>query len=183
MIFWQIAALAIPSAAVMGFGSWMTHRLLRYRAASAGQDNAGQETLSEVSSETDFMEHYGPMARLLDPAELNFLSSRPGYNAKLGDRLKNSRRRVFRMYLYELAGDFQRLHAAARRMIGEAPEQHADLVPVLMHQQVTFWRSMVAIEFRLAMGWAGMAPADIRPLIEMMAQLQRTVVLAAPSAA
>jgi hypothetical protein len=196
MVGWQIAASAISGAAALGMGSLLTHRLVRYRTGTA------QETLREVSPETApettpettpeigpeinpeiNVDRYRPMARLLDSEDLRFLTSRPGYRREVGARLRDSRRRIFRMYLAELSADFHRLHAAARRMASEAPEQHADLIPFLMRQQMAFWRSLVAIEVRLALSWAGLAPADARGLLEIVQQLQQTLAVAAPASA
>jgi hypothetical protein len=184
MVAWQMAASAVSGAAALGMGSLVTHRLLRYRTGAA------QETLGEVSPETapqttpeSTLDRYRPMARLLDSEDLRFLASRPGYRREVGARLRDSRRRVFRMYLAELSADFHRLHAAARRMAAEAPEQHADLIPLLMRQQIAFWRALVGIEVRLALSWAGLAPADARGLLDIVEQLQRTLAVAAPASA
>jgi hypothetical protein len=183
MVAWQIAASAISGATALGMGSLVTQRLLRYRTGAA------QETLGEVSLETSHqppeaaVDRYRPMARLLDSEDLRFLASRPGYRPEVGARLQHSRRRIFRMYLAELSADFHRLHAAARRMASEAPEQHADLIPFLMRQQIAFWRALVAIEVRLALSWAGLAPTDARGLVQIVEQLQRTLAVAAPAPA
>jgi hypothetical protein len=174
MMDWQMAVPAVSGAAALGLGALVTQRLLGYR-----NTGAGRETLGEVVAETA-KDRYRPMARLLDSEDLRFLESRPGYRREMGTRLRNSRRRIFRMYLKELSADFQNLHAAARRMVAEAPEQYADLVPLLMRQQAAFWLALAGIEMRLALSWAGFAPSDARVLVELMDQLQRALVAAAP---
>ena len=167
MVVWQIAASAVSGAAALGMGSMVGRRLLRYRNPKTGQD-AGDSVQTSL-------DRFRPMARLLNPEDLRFLASRPGYRPEMGARLRDSRRRIFRMYLAEISSEFQRLHAAARRMAAEAPEQHADLVPLLLRQQVVFWRSLAVIEVRLALSWAGLAPADASALLEIVEQLQRAL--------
>jgi hypothetical protein len=185
MIAWQIAASAVSGAAALGaaigLGSLVSHRLLRYRHASNSIEPLGERSASLEAS----LDRYRPMVRLLDSEDLKFLASRPGYRPELGARMRKSRRRIFRMYLAELSADFQFLHAAARRMVAEAPEQHADLVPILMRQQVAFWRSLAAIEVRLALSWAGLAPVDATGLLRIVGELQQALAAATamPSAA
>lgn len=171
MVGWQMAASAISGVGALSFGAWVAHRLLRYR-----DPQPVQETLSEVSRETR-LDRYRPMTRLLDSEDLNFLASQPGYRPEMRARLESSRRRIFRMYLAELSADFHHLHAAARRMVAEAPEQHAELVPVLLRQQIAFWRALAAIELRLALSWTGLTPVNASGLLEIVQQLQRAVAL------
>lgn len=92
---------------------------------------------------------YQPMVRLLSADDLEFLASQPGSRPKILTQLKRDRRRIFRMYLRELAGDFQALHAEARKIAADSPEQHSELVGTLLAQQVTFWKAIAAIELRL----------------------------------
>ena len=53
--------------------------------------------------------------------------AQPGYRPETGARLRRERRRIFRLYLRALAVDFRSLHAAARKLVADAPERHADL--------------------------------------------------------
>lgn len=192
MIAWQIAASAISGVAAVGLGSAVSYRLLGYHSsANANAGNSRNESahpgpsLDDASENSggDLMDRFRPMARMLDAQELKFLASQPGYRPEMGARLQRSRRRIFRMYLGELSAEFERLHAAARRMATEAPEQHADLIPLLMRQQFAFWRSVAAIEMRLALSWAGFAPADASRLLEIVAELQQALAASAPASA
>jgi len=190
MVAWQTAASAVSGVAALGLGASLAHRLLRYRNLKPAQETLSEVSPEEASAEPaaealpeNLLDRYRPMARLLDSADLRFLASRPGYRREVESRLRESRRRIFRMYLAELSADFQRLHAAARRLVAEAPEQHADLVPLLMRQQIAFWRSLLEIEVRLALTWAGFAPANANRLLEIVEQLQRALAMAAPAQA
>jgi hypothetical protein len=108
---------------------------------------------------------YEPMVRLLSEDDLVFLAAQPGYRPEIGAKLRRERRRIFRLYLQDLAQDFHRLHAEARTMVADAQKEHAELVGVLIRQQVAFWRAMLAIEMRLLTD-VGLGKLDVRGLVE-----------------
>jgi len=144
-----VVALALALMAILAL------RLLRYRGAPA-------ETLSLQ----DFsISRYEPMARLLSEQDVHFLASRPGYRREIGDKLRRNRRRILRLYLRELAADFQMLHAEARKLAAVSPEQHSQLVGSLVAQQFTFWRALAVIEARLILPNAAPTNLDLRGLI------------------
>jgi hypothetical protein len=138
-------------------------RLLAYRTASV--DSSDDEELAGFS-----LVRYEPMAKLLSEEDFEFLSSQPGYRPEIGARFKKDRRRVFRMYLHELAADFHRLHASARKMVSESPEADSARVGALMRQQITFWRTMLVIEVRLLVPGSSnvLANVDVRGLVNAM---------------
>ena len=116
------------------------------------------------------------MARLLAAEDFEFLASHPGYRPEIASKLRRSRRRVFRLYLRELASDFHCLHARARKMVAESGEEQAALVSVLMRQQLAFWRAMWTIEFRMMTpGLAGgiEVRALVRGIVAMRADVAR----------
>jgi hypothetical protein len=152
-MYWAVSAVIVGSLAMF----WLTIRLRAYRAAERG--------LVSGSEEFSFS-RYEPMNRLLREEDLIFLAAQPGYRPEIGKNFRRERRRVFRLYLNELAGDFRRLHAQARGMVAESEEQHAELVGLLMRQQLRFWRSMMAIELRLVMHHAGIGEVDVRGLVD-----------------
>ena len=131
-------------------------RLMMYRAAVS--DPAAVEGFS--------MARYEIMARLASPEDLVFLSAQPGYRPETGARLRRERRRIFRMYLRALALDFRALHAAARKLVADAPERHADLVGILIRCQFHFWWRMSIVELRLLL------PATRLPKLKITALLQ-----------
>lgn len=132
---------------------------------------------------------YEPMARLLNPQDLEFLKSQPGYRPEIARKLQRKRLRIFRAYLVDLAAEFRSMHALARRMVASADAQDAALVSSLFRQQFTFWRAIVAIELRLitsGMGFEGaLSSANVRVLIDAMNALsaEMTRLAPAPSAA
>ena len=114
------------------------------------------------------MSRYQPMERLLSEKDFAFLASQSGYEPEIGAHWKRGRHRIFRLYLDELKCDFRRLHAEARVMAAKADAESAELVGILMRQQVTFWRAMAGLELRLALRAAGFGNVDVRPLIEQI---------------
>ncbi|HTD42710.1 MAG TPA: hypothetical protein VK687_00965 [Bryobacteraceae bacterium] len=53
-------------------------------------------------------------------------------------------------------------------MAANADAESAELVGILMRQQVMFWRAMISLELRLALRTAGIGRVDVRPLIELI---------------
>jgi hypothetical protein len=174
MIEWR-AATALMSGSVtigaaIGLGCLVSHRLLRYRRTRNEETSPSHLAFLEAS-----LERYRPMVRLLEAEDLRFLASRPGYRPEMGAKMQKSRRRVLRMYLAELSADFQRLHAVARRMAAEAPAQHGDLIPLLVRQQIAFWRLLAGIEVRLALSWTGLGAVDAGGLLKIVEDLEQSV--------
>ncbi len=129
------------------------------------------------------LERYQPMARLLSSEDAEFLRQNTSC-PKIAARWERSRRRIVRLYLRELAADFHRLHAKARVLVAEAPEQYAGLVPILFKQQFVFWRTLVMIEARLALGGLNVPQGSVEKLIGAIEEMQREISrVAATSAA
>jgi hypothetical protein len=128
-------------------------------------------------------DRYEPMARLLSDQDLRFLRAQPGFRPELGRKFTRERRRIFRLYLQELAQDFHRLHAHARAVVGSLPADHSPLVGMLLRQQLRFWFEMTAIEARLSFGLTGAGSVHARRLVDaiatMHAEISRATVTAA----
>jgi hypothetical protein len=141
----------------------LASRLLAYR--TVGVDSGDHEVLTGFS-----LSRYEPMITLLSEEDFECLSSQPGYRPEIGVRFKKDRRRIFRMYLHELAADFHSLHASARRMVAESPETDSARVGALMRQQITFWRTMLVIEVRLLVPGSSnvLSNVDVRGLVNAM---------------
>jgi hypothetical protein len=148
-----VGSIVVVSATIAGI--WLRRR--RNREA----DDFGESSGFSIS-------RYQPMEHLLSEEDFAFLASQPGYEPKIGVRWKRERRRIFRLYLDDLKRDFRRLHIQARVMAANADAESAELVGILMRQQVMFWRAMVGLELRLALRTAGIGKVDIRPLIELI---------------
>ena len=108
---------------------------------------------------------YKPMERLLCDEDVEFLRSQPGYELGMERSLRAARRRIFRMYLRNLAQDFNRLHLALRIAVLHSPKDCSDLASVLVRVKLTFFVSLAAVHVRIALHAVGVRPADVRGLI------------------
>lgn len=94
---------------------------------------------------------YQPLFRLLAAADADFVM-RNRHCPSVARRWQRSQPRVARLYLKELAADFQAANRTLRVMVAHSPE-HAYLLPVLLRQQFAFWRALIWIELRLTLPW------------------------------
>ena len=175
MVGWvAIGTIAAAASTLAALGSlvWIRIRQLK-------QPRMGRETASFSP------ERYEPMIRLLAGDDLEFLRRHTSC-AKIAVRWERTQRRIFRLYLRDLAADFHELHAQCRALVAESPEQYSELVGVLMRQQVTFWRAVASLECRLALSAIGIGRVDPRRLISaveaMRLQVEHSVRLASASA-
>jgi hypothetical protein len=157
-----VSAIAAAASSVAGMGIWSWTRLHPRRNSRGVCD--------EFS-----MERYEPMARLLAREDVEFLRDTMG--ARMAARWARARRRIFRFYLRDLASDFGRLHAEARALVAESPEQYTHLVGVLMRQQIAFLRAMAEIEIRLALSPLGLRRVDPGKLIQAIEAMRRELEL------
>jgi hypothetical protein len=129
------------------------------------------------------MARYEPMARLLSDEDLDFLKAQPGFRPEVGKKFMRDRRRIFRLYLQELAKDFHRLHRQTRELVAALPEEHSALVGVLLRSQARFWYEMAALEMKLSFYWVA-SPVDGRALVEAISSMHAEINrLSAPTAA
>ena len=142
-------------------------RLLMHRAAGPAARGPARQTHDAARVKEFSLARYHVMARLTSNEDFQFLAAQPGYRKPTGARLRRERRRIFRMYLRSLTLDFRALHAAARELVADAPEEHAELVGVLLRCQVVFWWRITLVELRLLMP-AALPQLDIGPLIQPM---------------
>jgi hypothetical protein len=150
-----------------------------YRSSEAHASSVERDL---AQTEMEFsLARYEPMARLMSDEDLSFLEAQPGYRPEMGKKFSRERRRIFRLYLRELACDFHRLHAQARVIAASLAAEHAPVIGMLLRQQCRFWYEMAAVEMHLSLGFAGV---DARGLVQAIATMQMEVSrLAAPSPA
>lgn len=115
---------------------------------------------------------YEPMARLMDPADLLFLEAQPGFRPEIGKKFLRERKRIFRLYLRELAQDFHRLHAHARMAVASLPADHAPLVGMLVRQKARFWFEISLVEMKLSLGTGSI---QARGLVDAIAAMHAEI--------
>lgn len=163
MFQWLVegSILTLGSAAATFSMIWVK----RYRSFDA--NDAARESFS--------LARYEPMKRLLSEEDFEFLKSRPGIRPAMVRRLRAQRRRIFRVYLRELASDFNRLHRDARLLLATAPEEYSELVGVLMGLQMRFWSALAAVELRLTVHALGIGRIDVSGLLAPLEALNAAV--------
>jgi hypothetical protein len=170
-------AAVLAGTMAVGTGLFLARVLTRYRGP--GKSLGEEETKFAGVS----LSRYRVMARLSSSEDLQFLRSLPGFREEMAARLGREQRRIYRLYLRDLAADFRRLHASARALVSHAPAENAELVGMLAGCQFRFWRNLAIIEARLALGAIGIQGADAGALIgnvdELRAALSRASALPA----
>jgi hypothetical protein len=163
MFPWLVAGTAVAAGSVALVTSWLFKR-----------PEAVEYTVE--GSESCFSpERYERMNRLLSPEDIEFLRSRPGITREAIRKFESDRYRIFRLYLKELAADFESLHAQARRLVAEAPQEHAPLVGLLMKQQIRFRAALAGVHFRLALHQTGWGAVDLRGVLAPVQALQQVL--------
>jgi hypothetical protein len=94
-------------------------------------------------------ERYRPMMRLLDPEDLEFLRSQPGFTTQMASKLRAQRCRIFRAYLLNLNQDFQRVILALKLILLHSSHDRPELARALVQQQAHFAFAMAAVHARL----------------------------------
>ncbi len=108
---------------------------------------------------------YRPMERLLNDADFEFVASYTALPAKVSQRLRAERRRIFRVYLRLLRRDFGRIYTATKLLILYSDRDRPDLAAELMRQRMRFAYGMLLVECRLALHTVGVGTVDVRPLV------------------
>jgi len=131
----------------------------------------GRSATDQIPNDSDVVfapERYAVMDTLLQNDDLDFLISQPGYRPEIGARFRKHRRRIFRLYLLDLANDFRALHAQARRLVAVSDAASSALVGMLLKQQAEFWLAVAVLEIRLALHAAGVGRVEVRGLLGLM---------------
>jgi hypothetical protein len=155
-----VFAWVITVGSLAGLLWWLTRlaQSRRHSPAWTGDDSSAHFSL----------DRYQPMVALFADDDLAFLQAQPGYRGEMGTRWKRERRRLFRLYLYELKSDFRRLHREARELVAQSGAESAGLAEMLMRQQLTFQRATMALEFRLALHAMGIGKVDVAPFMQLI---------------
>lgn len=140
-------------------------RMLDYRRPPADEDPPSEFSLSR----------YQPMVQLMSGDDLQFLSEQPGVTRAQCQSFKRNRRRVFRLYLHELAAEFRILHRQAREIVANSPSGSGRVVGSVLQLQVNFWRFLALIELQLVLDRLGLGTVDSARLLETISVLHAAV--------
>ena len=118
-------------------------------------------------------EFYRPMARLFTPLDMEFLHQQGGYSRKMDRRLRLQRRKVLRLYLGQIRGDFRALQSYCRQLARSSRNWELSL---LAHRQaVVFYSLFFALHVRCLFGSFSAVRVDARDLVSSLRSLQRGV--------
>jgi len=120
--------------------------------------------------------NYRPMQRLLDPAEFRYLRDH-GISKEKVNTLRRQRRTIYRLYLRDVAQEFNRVHSVLRVLLVSSYFDRPDLAKLLAKQTFTFYPNLLLVEVRLtlyACGFEKMPKIDVLGPLEMIqAQLRQ----------
>jgi hypothetical protein len=134
--------------------------------------------------DTFSLESYAPMERLLERGDVEFLSTQPGYNPKIAQRLMAERRKIFAAYLGHLVRDFNQLVGIGKLMIVYSAQDQQEFARRLWRQQVHFYTGVCAVRVQLALYPWGWAAVDARRLVAAITAMRDQVrMLASPGQA
>ena len=161
-IFSVIAAVV---AGIATLGALAGARIRNYRRAQRSAPGVLVDTQED---------RHRPMIRLMADSDAAFVRQYLKCPHLAGE-WERARRRVIRLYLQELAGDFTVLHRQARGLVARSPEQYASLVPILFRQQILFWRMLLGIELRLTFHATGLGRVNAGRLLEPVEAVRREI--------
>jgi hypothetical protein len=111
------------------------------------------------------VDHYRPMVRVLDSADVEFLRTQPGHVHRKETDLRVRRCRIFRDYLRSLCQDFQRMGMALELLHSQSDHEHSGILAILFQRRMAFAWALALVHLQLCLyGW-GIGSVDAKPLI------------------
>jgi len=149
---------------------WVFRRIVR----SSRQQPVTAHWIEELSPE-----RYRPMMRLLEPDDLEFLRSQPGFTRRMASRLRAQRCEIFRSYLSSLDHDFRQVSTALKLILLHSSHDRPDLASALVRQETRFALGMAAVRARLLLYRWDLCRVDVAGVVRifdsMRLELQRLV--------
>jgi hypothetical protein len=167
---WVIVA-SIATTAIAVALAFLLVRTISYRRPATGDDVLPEFSLSR----------YQPMTQLMAGDDLHFFSQQSGVTRAQQQSFKRNRRRIFRLFLRELADDFHVLHCKAREIVADSPEGSGALIGSLLRLQINFWRFLALVEMQLVLDQIGLGTVDSRRLLETINSLHVSISRASSS--
>ena len=123
--------------------------------------------------DTPVDQFYAPMTRLFASRDVEFLHEQGGYSRKMDRRLRLQRRKVLRLYLGQIRGDFRALETYCRRLARST--RNWELSSLAHRQLVVFYGLFFALHVRCLFGSFGYVRVDTRDLVSSLRNLQQGV--------
>lgn len=114
---------------------------------------------------------YNPLTRLCSPADVRYLTSRPGASKEVVAKFRASRRRIVLAYLRNLEADFSCLETALRTVALTAPVEQPDLPKFLLEQHLRFHYHLNRIRFQVYVPGFSLDPVKLKPAVDALDSL------------
>ncbi len=168
-----LVALIVFFVAVLAY--FVASLIRRSRPDQGTLAEIEQDFLDEELLETVSVESYGPMERLFNEADFEFLAKQPGYDPCIARTLRAERRRIFRAYLHCLIRDFNALVHLAQLATVHSAEDRPDLASAIFRLRVTFFWNVACAEIRLALAPLPLGSINTDRLIGALASVRENL--------
>jgi hypothetical protein len=156
-----VMGFLVLAVAGLGFGLWQMARIHRH-----GRRAAPPELAQPAPRRS-----YGPMARLFDGRDLQFLQAQSGCRPGMTTRLRLQRRKVLSLYLRQVRADFRRSWAASRAL---APwDENPEFGSSMAKQFLTFYGLYAVLQFHCLLGWFFFVRTDVGTLLAVAQRAQQ----------
>ncbi len=160
---------------LLAFGaalSWPSvHRLLR----NCSIEDISPEWLANFS-----VDAYRPMERLLHEEDFEFLSRQPGFDRALHSKLRRERLAIFRLYLFRMISDFNRLHFAGKTVLAHAGEDQSAVLHQLLWLRLRFALRVVQADVSCQLCRLGLSLSPATGLVAQLEELTSQLSATAP---
>lgn len=149
------------AVAGLGLGLWQLVRVRRHgrRAAPPELDQPAP------------LHRYGPMARLFDGRDLQFLKSQRGWQPGMATRLRLQRRNVLSLYLRQLHADFRQCWTRCRAMAPSS--ESSEFAPAAVKQFLIFYGLYTVLRVHCLLGFLVYVRTDVGSLLAVLQGLQQ----------
>lgn len=156
-----LTGFLVFAVAGLGLGLWQLVRVRRHGRRAA---------LAELAQAAP-LRSYGPMARLFDGRDLQFLKSQRGWQTGMASRLRLERRAVLSLYLRQVRADFRQAWAFCR---ATAPfSENSEFAPAALKQFLVFYGLYAVLQVHSFLGLFVFVRTDVGSLLAVLQRLQR----------
>ena len=124
-------------------------------------------------------EKYLPMQNLLNQEDFDFLSRQPGYDAQLLRKLRRDRLAIYRMYLFGMIRDANRLYYVGRLFLVQTREDQSSFLVTLLLLRLRFCVAVLRADLNFHLCRLGIGTLPARTLLNQLNALHSQVAPAA----
>ena len=155
-----VMGFLVLAVAGIGLGLWQMVRLSRH----------GRRTEPELAQQAP-LRNYGPMSRLFDGRDLQFLLSQRGWRPGMKTRLRRERREVLSLYLRQARAEFRRVWANWRAIAPSSDDP--EFASVMVKQFLAFHSLYAILKLQCLLGSYMYVRTDAGSLLAILRRLQQ----------